>query len=157
MDLKERIEWLERELEKTKELANAEKENKKFPQNGDKFYYIDSLLDVGEDVFASSTLDFTLQKAGNFFKTKEEAEFIVEKIKVINELKKYSSSFIDGEENYYLAWQNDIYGERSFVRTPWTSYEKTNNIYFESKVKAKEAIEAVGEERIKKYYLGIEE
>ncbi len=155
MDLKKRIEWLETELERTKELAKAEKEKNEFPQNGDKFYYIDSILAVGEDVFASGTLDYTFQKAGNCFKTKEEAEFLVEKIKVINELKEYSRPFIYGKENYYLVWQYDVYGEKSFVRALWTSYEKTNNIFFACKKKAEEAINAVGEDRIKKYYLGI--
>lgn len=41
---------------------------------------------------------------GEVFKTKEEARFELERRKVINELKKYSRDYINGERNYYMYY-----------------------------------------------------
>lgn len=94
---------------------------------------------------------------GNVFRTKEEAEFEVERLKVIHELKMYAEPRDmkwDGKNDYYLITYSlgtdtiDIYCHR------WFKYDA---IYFSSRERALEAIKSVGEERIKKYYLCVED
>lgn len=96
---------------------------------------------------------------GNMFLTIEDAEFAKERLKVIAELKKYAKEFSDEEwtnpsiEKHYIIFDYTYH----LVEISYVLYSKSDNIYFESKEKAQEAIEAVGEDRIKKYYLGVKE
>lgn len=134
-----------------KELEQEEQEEKKFPQHDDKFYFIDEDGDVlygryDEDV----TEDNRKENIGNCFRTREKAEFEIERLKVLKELKEFSKKFGLGERNYYLARFKD-----NEITTGSNFAMQYDVIYFESKEKVEEAIEAVGEDRIRKYYFGI--
>ena len=149
MGLLNRIEELEKELA---ELKSKVKEGPKFPEYGDIYWCIDSEGIVYVNTFEGIQADRNILEIGNMFKTKEQAEFVVEKLKVEAELRKFSRPFEYGKFNYYLFF--DIDGN-SF-RTDFTSYcPPQGAIYFESEEKAQQAIQAVGEERIKKYIFGV--
>ena len=151
MGLLNRIEELEKELA---ELKCKVKEGPKFPEYGDIYWCIDAEGIVYVNTFEGIQADRNILEIGNVFKTAEEAEFAVEKLKVEAELRKYSKLFEYGKFNYYLFF--DIDGN-SF-RTDFTSYcPPQGAIYFESEEKAQQAVYTVGEERIKKYLFGVEE
>ena len=131
------------------------------PKKGDTYYYIGSVgsifnYDCREDI--SDEAHFNI---GNYFKTEEDAKHIVEKFKVIRELQKFANE--NNEEKidwknfnqckYYLVY--DTKDEDLYV--DYTVYCKREpfNIYFTSSKIAKKAIEAVGEDRIKKYFFNI--
>lgn len=100
---------------------------------------------------------------GNCFKTGKEAKHMVEKLKVIKELRDYALEHNEREidwnikealENYYLSY-NHFYKK---VKIEGCYYKYLPlNLYFTSEEIAKEAVKTIGEDRIKKYYFDIEE
>lgn len=100
-------------------------------------------------------------KYGNLFKTKEEAEFALEKIKIYIELKNFADENngrpIEWQQpnikNYYIYWSHNR--NALYVSDHWTCQD-LGQIYFSSEELAKQAIQKVGEDRIKKYLFGVE-
>lgn len=99
---------------------------------------------------------------GNCFETGEEAKHMVEKLKVIKELRDFALE----NNNEKIDWRDkctgkylityDFYDEEISI----ASYTFRNflpfEIYFTSKEIAQKAIETIGVDRIKKYYFDIE-
>ena len=100
---------------------------------------------------------------GNCFETGKEAKHMVEKLKVIKELRDFAlennNEKIDWRDKcigkYFITY--DFYDEEISV----ASYTFRNflpfEIYFTSKEIAQKATKTIGEYRIKKYYFDIEE
>lgn len=131
------------------------------PKNGETYYFIRPDGDSDWLRNQNDRTDEKLLPIGNCFQTKEQAEFMAEKLKVIHELEKFA--YENNEEEidwknktqckYYLVY--DTEDEELYV--DYTAYSKREpfNIYFTSSKIAKRAIEAVGEDRIKKYFFNI--
>ncbi len=134
-----------------------ERENE-FPKYGDRYYYLTTRGNIENAMWSEDEFDRGALAMGNLFKTKEEAEFERERRKVITKLKKYAEPKDrkwDGEINhYYITWDYDI---NMIYYCCFNTALKGADIYFESEEKAKKAIKAVGEDRVKRYYLGVEE
>lgn len=122
------------------------------------FYF--TLRDNGgilKDANTRSTIHNLRMSLGNYFRTKEEAEFMINRLKVIQELKTISNGFSPVKEKvkhyyclvYYFDSKTvgiyDGYGDSCYFQ----------GIYFETDEVAIKAIAAVGEERLKKYYFCI--
>ena len=127
-------------------------------KNGDVYYFLTSYGYVMKTVWVNTDADNEKRSIGNSFLTEEDAEFSRERLKVIAELEKYAKEFSDEEwmssntQKYYLYynWPNNE------VNTDYNYFSTYGNqLLFESGEKAQEAINAVGEERIKKYYFGV--
>lgn len=139
-----------------------EKEEIPFPKKADKFYFL--LSDGGIDyAYYSPTSPIHADRIsiGNCFRTEEEAEFEVERRKVIHEMKKFAElknykwdSFNDHHYIYYHF--SDLY-DNNAVLIGNANTCKSDEIYFKSEEDAKACIEAVGEDRIKKYYFETKE
>ena len=150
MNLQEELKALKQRIAELEELAKEEQE---FPEYGDDYWFLLSGGTIDDNFYTNSHVDNKRLEIGNMFRTKEQAEFSVEKLKVEAELRKFSRPFEYGKFNYHLFF--DIDGN-SF-RTDFTSYCPLQGaIYFESAEKAEEAIETVEKERIKKYIFGVE-
>ena len=140
-------------------------EKKKYwtPKEKEKYFYIEDCMGVSDDRNVQAPIDYCRFNIGNFFKTKIEAEHILEKLKVIHELQKFAYENNEGEIDwknfnqckYYLVY--DTKDEDLYV--DYTIYCKSEpfNIYFTSSKIAKRAIEEIGEDRIKKYYFNVED
>ena len=151
MNVQDEIKALKDRIAELEEQVKGEQE---FPQDGDEYHYIEASGRVERIQWDESGFYLRAQEIGNIFRTKDQAEFAVEKLKVESELRKFSRPFEYGKFNYYLFF--DIDGN-SF-RTDFTSYcPPQGTIYFESEEKAQEAVSAVGKERIKKYIFGMED
>lgn len=151
MGLLNRIEELEKELA---ELKCKVKEGPKFPEYGDIYWCIDAEGIVYANNFEGIQADRNILEIGNVFKTAEQAEYAVEKLKVEAELRKFSRHFESGETSYYIFFHIEI----DCLDTHFTSYcPPQGSIYFESEEKAQQAIKSAGEERIKKYIFGLED
>lgn len=149
MNLNDEIKELKQRIA---ELEGLAKEEQEFPQEGDTYSYINTYGGVESDVWEGHFAERSMVKIGNFFKTEEEAEFEVEKLKVEAELRKFSRKFIWGGENWILSM-----GTNKDVFLVYEDDEMNQGaVYFEDEYKALEAIEAVGKERIKKYIFGVE-
>ena len=136
------------------ELEEQAKEEREFPQDGDAYWYINPLGFAFHDEWSGFITERHKIEIGNVFKTKEQADFAVEKLKVEAELQKFGRPFKCGEINHYIFLNTDNEC-LDVVGLSYSQYQGT--IYFESRKKANEAVESVGEERIKKYIFGVEE
>ena len=155
MNIQERIEALETEFnEKIKALkAEAQREDE-FPRDGDDYWYLDITGEVINKKWGGFASEEGMLKIGNIFRTKQQAEFAVEKLKVEAELRKFSTSFVLYNENWFLV----LADTQQDVMPLYENREVTQGtIYFESKERAEEAVKSVGEDRIKKYIFGVED
>lgn len=122
-------------------------------------WFIGSAGEIRYAVYINDFFDEKRLEIGNMFLRKKEAKFAVERLKVIAELKKYAKEFSDDEwrdadiPKYYISYNYSINDLRESI----SGTLKVSNIYFESREKVREAIEAVGEDRVKKYYLVVKE
>lgn len=136
-------------------------ESKWEPSLGDLYYYINSNGDIKFSYYNTRSID--KRCIGNFFKTDEEADHMVEKLKVIRELQDFAlennDKNVDWRDNctskYFITY--DFYDEE--IST--ASYTFRNflpfNIFFTSKEIAQKAITKIGKERLEKYYFDIKE
>ena len=144
------LETLKRELEQLK----AEKENEVWrPNFGEKFWFLTLNGRVQSDCWMDGGYQSDLYAIGNVFKTDEEAKFRGEQLKVEAELRRFARPFVANEDNYSIVFKHGLNTIRTWHGTTW----QHDNIYFPSEEIAQKAIDTVGEERIKKYYFGVED
>lgn len=128
---------------------------------GDLYYYINSNGDIKFSYYNTRSID--KRCIGNFFKTDEEAEHMVEKLKVIKELRdfalEHNDEEIDWVDNEQDKWEICYKDSNDGVKPAYNIYYRAQafNIYFTSLEIAKEAIKTIGEERIKKYYFDVKD
>lgn len=121
------------------------------------------ISDKGDICFkhTSGTENELRYKLGNYFKTKEEAEFAIIKQHIYQQLKDYAlehnTRVIDWnniQTNWYMRY--DIKDKKMLYY--WTtSLLCMNQVYFTSEKIARDAVKEVGEDKIKKYLFGVEE
>ncbi len=152
-ECEEKLKSLREELDKTKCGGKRWK-----PAMGERYYCLNSDGSISNNRFGwENSLMAYLH--GNCFKTREEAEFEVERRKVIAELSDYAEgddAVWDGDTQHWYIYFNTY----SILKT--ASYKscsamKLGTLYFRSEEAAKAAVKAVGEDRVKKYYLRIKE
>src|SRR5699024_807554 len=86
------------------ELEEQVKEEQEFPQAGDEYWFITDRGMVFDSKFENKKSDRDSLEIGNFFKTKEQAEFAVEKLKVEAELLKFSRPFEPMTDNFFMVY-----------------------------------------------------
>lgn len=130
------------------------------PGINEKYYYVRSDGGIDYSIWNNDKCDNNSCTIGNCFKDKEEAKFTAEKLKVIAELKRFAQehdkleiNWNDSDQNKYYFYYNSIYKK---IDIGFVYGMKTNTIYFTSQEIAEQAIKAIGEERIKRYYLEVE-
>lgn len=129
------------------------------PKEGDTIFYITETGRVISGTFLSllpSDNDKVL--FNNAFQTREEAEHMLEKIKIINKLRELSNiNFKDtcGTPHYAIAYDFET-NEIAFNVSYYYKYLPFN-IYFATKEDCKKAVETIGEDNLKKYYFDIAE
>lgn len=132
------------------------------PSAGELYYYINSKGDIKFSYYNNrSTKDKRrICNIGNYFKTEEEADHTMEKLKVIRELQdlsniKFNMSNFKNNKIYFIAY--DFTENRIVPLFNNICRSVPFNIYFTSLEIAQEAIKKIGEDRIKKYYFDIED
>lgn len=130
----------------------------------EEIYYI---INDGVDCcfYNNDETDKFLMAIGNCFQTEVQAKFMVEKLKVIHELEKFV--YENNEEEIISHFKNllrakyflrmEIKSKKIEVVSSPTHKYLPFHIYFDSEEIAKKAIETIGEDRIKKYYFGVED
>ena len=158
------------EVERKQLLSLVEKANKpkrfcfENMRDGKSFYFIDSADSIGKKEFYSSNMcDKGRFLLGNAFPTREDAEFEVERLKVIHEIKEFIAENDDEEIN----WKDTKEGKwslsyshrfgRVLAGVVYMIAIAQRELYASSREVIEKMIEAIGEERIKKYYFGITE
>ena len=158
--LQDKLNELENELKEIRtKLEEAEKKEsgRWKPKFNDKYWYIDNILSVSVSNWDDCQVDRTRYAIYNCFASKAEAEFEVERLKVLAEMREF-------EESPDMEWDCRNFHYYIFYNTRTNNIGinsmtigKDYNIFFESEEKAEECIEKVGADRIKKYYLRVEE
>lgn len=128
-------------------------------KDGDKYFYIDSVGGFPNMTWNNDEYDVLIRNQGNVFLTKEEAEFEKKRREVYTTVKRYAHEFSkeewnDTKINKYYACYN--YKDHSIIKG-FNSHVSNSKLYFQSIKDIDRAIEAVGEEDFKKYYLGVKE
>lgn len=133
------------------------------PKKGDKYFFISSRLEVVKFNNQEDSVDKKVINSGNYFKTKEEAQHMIEKLKVIKELQDFAIENRDEE----ISWDEDsrykfyIYFDYKWkmIRITWATVAHGSpfNIYFASEKAIHDAIDSIGEDRIKKYYFDVKD
>lgn len=118
----------------------------------ERYYYITNTGAINYAFFNGDLFDDARTSIGNFFRTKEAAEFEVERLKVIHELKKYAEKnpIFDGLYTHY-----HIFFDGECVRINSCCRHNLGGIYFSSEANIHKAIKAIGEDRLKKYYFRV--
>lgn len=107
--------------------------------------------------WVNDEIDNLNHSIGNVFKTEEDAVFAIERLKVIAELRRYAD-----EHNKPINWSSRTpkyclcYHHRAdeIAVMPTLSLE-CSFVYFSSEEIAQKAIEAISEDRLKKYLFGV--
>jgi len=160
--LKQQLEAAQQEITKLQQaIEKAEAENDTRPKDGDEYYLIGSYGKISyEHFFSKNIVDIMRLDIGNCYKTKEEAEQALEKMKVMAELKRLADRSWK-EAGVEIDWSVDM-TPKYFVRCNMEddnvlvdnnySVKNINEFYFHSEEKAKEAIDKIGEERLKSVF-----
>ena len=147
---------LQDEIETLKKVEIEEDSGRWKPNADDKYYYIDETGSIDSYSWDNYGYDKEHYEIGNCFKTREEADFAIQKLMVLAELKEFAEprdAEWDGAKKHYCIRYNIDRGD--FV-VDYNHTLRHATLYFASAEAAHEAIEKVGEERIKKYYLEVE-
>ena len=157
-ELNKKVEKLENDLtEAKKELSNCGKRWK--PELETCYYYVTLMGRVVSDCWINHSVDIGHYNLNNCFKTREEAEFKLENLKVTAELEIFAQEHNECEldwsdwdqPKYYM-----FYGHTSGrVKSDYTCVRKEHRVYFSSQEIQEQAIETIGADRIKKYYFGV--
>lgn len=133
------------------------------PNIGENYFFITSSLEVNKFTNEGDMVDESIISSYNCFKTEEEAQHMIEKLKVIKELQNFALENRDEE----ISWNEDsrykfyIYFDYKWkmIRITWATVEHGSpfNIYFASEKAIHDAIDSIGEERIKKYYFDVKD
>lgn len=141
-------------------IKKANKSNKVWkPCKNEEYWYISTIGKICNCINCNTDEDNRVYKLGNCFKSKEEAEFALEKQKVTTELKRFALENNDelywndtDRKKYFIVYD---YGSK-FIDFVFSYFKKMmNNIYFSSREIAQEAVKTIGEERLKKYYFEV--
>lgn len=142
-------------------VAKANKKSKVFkPEYRQEYFCIDLYADILNTAFYKDNADKTRFELGNIFETKEQAEFALEKQKVYMELKRYALEHnefkLDWNDKDQCKWCIGFEcGTLCFYDYYILQYP--NQIYFTSEEIAQNAIDEIGEDRIKKYLFEVGE
>lgn len=128
-------------------------------KDGDRYLFLTNLGTIMTGIWRNDDSDHNRLRFGNVFLAEEDAKFASKRLKVIAELKKYAKEFSDEEwmnqsiVKHFITFDYEDHA----INIGYVCSTKVSDIYFESEEKAQEATKAVGEDRIKKYYLGVKE
>lgn len=144
--LRERVFALQKEIDEAEAEIAKMKEPEEWPKVGDKYYSIAFDGTVCYSIWNNYDCEADRVSIGNVFRTKEEAKFAVERLKVLAEMRKFASVggcwVIDYEKGEI---ETDNFGDDCSFGT----------FAFEHEADALECINAIGEGRLKKYYFGV--
>ena len=150
MNLQEELKALKDRIVELEELAKDERE---FPKYGDTYWCINAYGGVSKEIWDGYDIEKDMLEIGNGFRTEQEAEFAVEKLKVEAELRKFSRPFEPTADNFFMVY--DKYLE-SLENNCSLKTDIQGVIYFGSREELRKAAQSVGVDRIKKYIFGVE-
>lgn len=120
---------------------------------GNKYYFIDDAQGIIESIWVNETIDINRRNFGNCFLTRKDAEFEVMRRKVETTLLKYGRREFKPRQNNYCLVYDSI--NKEIEESCYVEYNIQVFIYFDTKELLNHAINAAGEDNIKKYIFGV--
>lgn len=157
----EDVELTEEQEKQIKDFLGIKNNKKWVPEENESYFFVDNKGMIDKVLGAQPRCeDYQFRiLTNNCFKTKEEAEFRLEQIKVYNELKNFADENNDEidwkDENKDKFYINYIHSDKQISCFSANFIQDIGQIYFSSEELAEQAIEKVGEDRIKKYLFGV--
>jgi len=156
-------ELTEEQEEQIRKILNIKKNKKWKPKHNDEYFCVNSHGYIEHTTFISTNkVDEYRFLTNNCFKTKEEAEFRLEQIKVYYELKNFADENNDkidwnsGKSKYYISM--DKTNPHQWLHINQAIYSQNiGQIYFSTEKLARQALTKVGADRIQKYLFEVEE
>ena len=131
--------------------------DKHWPQKGDTYYFISGNGCIYEDAYDPKYMPDARRRAlGNFFKTEKDANFEAGKLKIISELRSLANDdqpWDDKHHHYSLTYDHK---DNVIIIESRRISQNMGSIYFKSIDDVRQAINRIGEDRIKKYLFGVE-
>lgn len=157
-----KIEELEKQakaiLEEIEKLKSEEKESKAWkPEVNEEYYTIEADGEVLENTWLDEEDDEKLYNMGNYFKTREEAESIVEKAKIYTQLKRLAEEIntepIDWKNADQRKYEIVYYNIAKCLRQLYeTTIQALGQIYCTNDQFLEIALERIGEENLLKLF-----
>lgn len=139
-------------------LEELVKEEEFKPEYGDEYWVVDGSGEPINQGWDGYPYDKIALENNALFKTKEKAEFEAERLKVLRELEKLGRAFRPYGENYSIELEYPLlHKERLSISIFGATQHCFGNYYFDTEEEAQEAINKIGEERIKKYLFRAED
>ena len=160
-ELEQKIEQLQKQLDELKNVKIEETKKKWIPERYEIYYFVESDCSISCCKFYNDDFDNGCISVGNCFQTKEEAQFVADKIKYTLMFKHYveeHSELLDWENEEQHKWcvfYNYITHKIDFDYTD--RYKEQGTVYASSEQVLQNAIEYVGEDNVKKYILEVED
>lgn len=157
MTIDEQIAVLETKLARLKRIADK-RPGVWFPKPGDTIY---SLSKIGDIECRYKTPHDYLAAAqdmiGNLFPDRSAAIFAYERLRVLAEMRRYAKGFQPdwsdkNQDKYILNIYPNVQGEREITVEQFTTWNIGAPVYFATSKDAITCVEAIGEERLMRYY-----
>lgn len=104
---------------------------------------------AGSNTWDGDNIDGDIYSLGFVFKTEAEAEFAIERLKVLAEMREWAGNW---DDEFTLRY-NENSGIETYIHVfPFKSY---GEMRFATKEDAENCIKAVGKDRLIKYYFGV--
>lgn len=154
-DIEKKMEALKAEflgkLEELKKEAEMQKKQEEW-KFGEKYFYISQSGRVICEMFTEHRTDIARKNFGNFFRTRERAEQVAEKMRLLLRLEQlhdmlcpdYVPDYEDDDEVKYHVYFNHFQGEYNISYS--TSRENPCVVAFDTKENAEKAAEILNEE-----------
>ena len=123
-----------------------------FPKEGDVYWLLDQNGHIRSTYWHNNEFDFKCMSIGNVFKTYEDAEFEIERLKVIAKMRKYADS--TPYDGYFIVYYK---ADKKLIVVDNSRYRMITDILFKTYKDATTCIDEVGAENIIKYYFRIKD
>lgn len=126
-------------------------------KNGDKCYFPNVIGDIFSETWNNCNSQIENRKLGNCFITEEEAEYELERRRIENEMLRLGGrrNFKFNGKNFSIYYSDGINVKGINVEF-YHSTMHQGSIYFDSFKDCNNAINLIGEDKIKKYLFGVE-
>lgn len=137
----------------TVKVLPEEKKGRWKPEKDQVYFFLGHKGDIIADCNRHSDTDSAHFAMGNIFTTKEEAEAMLERLKIRAELLDCGGRevFKLGGDNFYIGYY------AKYIDISKASYYVSHDIFFDTEEDAENASKTIGEERLKKYWFRVEE
>lgn len=137
-------------------FEEKQKKDDAWPKCGDLYFFIDAFGVVMHRIYEDETGERSMAEIGNIFRFEHEAEFELERRKVMAKIRKYAKGTFNDVDVCFLHYNTCTHSV-----VPMENYYESATYFgqplFASTKDAETCIAAVGEDRLKKYFFGVQE